>query len=254
VITRSTLHTARLGGVVASAGVLAATIVVAGALTPGYRPLVDAVSRLGSHDEPHAALLRFGLVLYGTFVLVGAGALGTVVPGRERVLAFTIGGFGVASIVAGLAPKDPPGSIHTLISRIHVDADIVGGAMLLAAMALVARCARLRVDRRAASFVLVFTTLGVVAFPFTWGAAPYGLIEIALLAIASTWLVTLALTRAPIGRQGASRVLVRLDGFDEEAACRRGERALPNDLLVQGAQPVAVSGDREVGNDPDNEP
>ena len=123
------MHTARLGGVVASAGVLATTIVVAGVLTPGYRPLVDAVSRLGSHDEPHASLLRAGLVLYGALVLTGAGALTRVTPGKERLLAFMIGTFGAASIVAGLAPKDPPGGTHTLISRIHVDADIVGGAM-----------------------------------------------------------------------------------------------------------------------------
>ena len=195
---RPAVCTARLGGVVASAGVLAATIVVTGLLTPGYRPLVDAVSRLGSRDEPHASLLRVGLVLYGMLVVAGAGALGRSLPGRERVLAFLVGGFGVASIVAGLAPKDPPGSTtHTLISRIHVDADIVGGAMLIAAMALVARCAHTRADRASALAVGVFTLSGVVVFPFTWGAAPYGLIELTLLATASVWLAGLA-TRALI--------------------------------------------------------
>jgi hypothetical membrane protein len=193
VSTRSALHSARLRGVVASSAVLTATVVAAGLVTPGYRPLVDAVSRLGSSDEPHASILRTGLVLYGALVLAGAGALGRVVPGRKRLLACLIGTFGVASVVAGLAPKDPPGSTHTLISRMHVDADIVGGAMLVAAMVLVARSARLPADRRTAWLALTLTTLGVIAFPFTWGAAPYGLIELLLLAIASTWLVALAL-------------------------------------------------------------
>ena len=53
-MTRPGLQSVRLGAVVASAFVLAATIAITGAFTPGYHPLVDAVSRLGSHDEPFA--------------------------------------------------------------------------------------------------------------------------------------------------------------------------------------------------------
>jgi hypothetical protein len=69
--------------------------------------------------------------------------------------------------------------------------------MLLAAMTLVARCAHTRADRASALGVGVFTLLGVIVFPFTWGAAPYGLIELLLLATASIWLAGLA-TRALI--------------------------------------------------------
>jgi hypothetical membrane protein len=192
VVTSPSLRTARLVAVIASAVVLATTIVVVGSLTPGYRPFVDAVSRLGSHDEPHASLMRAGLVLYGLLIMAGAGALADLVAAPRRLLSLMIGGYGAAAIVAGLAPKDPPGSVHTPASRVHVDADLVGGALLLAAMALVARCARMRADRASALVAGALTLVGVIAFPFTWGAAPYGLIELLLLALASTWLVTLA--------------------------------------------------------------
>ena len=233
--SRSALHSARLGGVVASAAVLTTTVVVAGIVTPGYRPLVDAVSRLGSSDEPHASILRTGLVLYGALVLAGAGALGRVVPGRERIVACLIGTFGVASVVASLAPKDPPGSTHTLVSRIHVDADIVGGAMLLAAMMLVARYARLRADRRTASIALTLTTLGVIAFPFTWGAAPYGLVELLLLATASTWLVALALRTGSFDPSFDSSAVLVADGVGDAVEVV-GPAVAVDDVVVERTQ------------------
>jgi hypothetical membrane protein len=189
---------ARLACIVASAGALWTSIIVVGAITPGYRPLADAVSRLGSPDEPHASLMRAGFVLFGLLVVAGAGALGEHASGKERPLACLIGGFGAAAIVAGLAPKDPPQSAHTLTSQIHVDATIVGGAMLLAAMALVARYGPRRTDRRIARTVGALTMLVVVVFPFTWGSAIYGLLELLLLALAVVWLVALALRASPV--------------------------------------------------------
>ena len=188
----TSFRAARLACIVASAGALWTTIIVVGALTPGYRPLADAVSRLGSPDEPHALLTRAGFVLYGLLVVAGASALGESAPGRERVLASLIVVFGAAAVVSGLAPKDPPRRAHTLTSQIHIDATIVGGAALLAAMALVARCARCRTDRRIACSVGALTSLIVVVFPFTWGSPVYGLLELLLLALAVAWLVTLA--------------------------------------------------------------
>jgi hypothetical membrane protein len=187
------LRTPRLACVFASAGALWTTIVCAAAITPGYRPFTDAVSRLGSPDEPHALLARAGFVLFGLLVVAGAGALGEHAPGKERVLAWLIGGFGAAAIMAGLASKDPPGSPHTFMSQIHVASTIVGGAALLAAMALVARHAPRRSDRRTSSTVAALTTIGVVVFPFTWGSTAYGLVELLLLALAVAWLVALAL-------------------------------------------------------------
>ena len=191
---------AALTCMLASAGALAATVVAAGILTPGYRPMADAVSRLGAPDEPHAFLMRAGFVLYGLLVSVGARALAEHVPGKQQLLSALIGGYGAAAIVAGLAPKDPPMSPHTFASEVHVASTIVGGAMLLTAMAVVARCASLRAERRSASGVLAFTSLGVVVFPFTWGSPFYGLVEILLLTLAETWLVTLAYHLRPRAR------------------------------------------------------
>ena len=121
--------------------VLAATIIVVGAMTPGYRPWADAVSRLASRDEPRRLLARAGLVSYGVLVVVGAGPLADREPQHRKPLAWLIVGFGRAGVVAGLVPKDPPWTPHTFTSSVHVASTIVGGAMLLAAMALVARFA-----------------------------------------------------------------------------------------------------------------
>lgn len=186
------MRTARLTCVIASAGAIGMTVLVVGALTPGYRPLADAVSRLASHDEPYALLARAGLVLYGLLVIAGAGPLGEHAPGKERLLAFLIGGYGAAAVVAGLAQKDPPKSAHSFTSQIHVASTLIGGAMLLAAMALVARYAPDRPDRRTATTIGALTTLGVVIFPFTWGSPIYGLVELLLLFLAVAWLVVLA--------------------------------------------------------------
>ena len=177
----------------ASAGVLAATIIGVGLLTPGYRPLTDAVSRLGESDEPFAAIWRSGFVVYGLLVIAGSTALGTYSPSRRRLLARLIGGFGATAIVAGLAPKDAPDAAHTLTSQVHVAATILGGTALLTAMALVARSAPKRGDRVTAAAIAIFSTIGVMVFPATWGTPLYGFIELGLLTFAATWLTILAL-------------------------------------------------------------
>jgi hypothetical membrane protein len=192
--SRAALVRVRLAAVVASAVVLTATIAVVGATTPGYRPWADAVSRLASRDEPHASLMRIGFVVYGVLVVVGARALGDLVPVKARLLGWLIAGYGFAAVVAGVAQKDPPGGPHTATSQIHVASTLVGGAALLAAMAVTARCAFRRADRNTAAIVGVTTMLGVVIFPFTWGSPIYGAIEIFLLGAATLWLATLART------------------------------------------------------------
>jgi hypothetical membrane protein len=185
----------RSASIVASAGTFVATIVGVGLITPGYRPWADAVSRLGSYDEPYALLWRAGFMLFGLLVVAGSAPLGPRVPGRERLLARLVGGFGAAAVVAGLAPKDPPGAVHTLVSQIHVASTLVGGSMLLTAMALVAQYAPRRTDRLTATRVLALTVLAVVVFPFTWGTPVYGVIELLMLTLAVAWLVTLAVDR-----------------------------------------------------------
>lgn len=190
------LRAVRRACIIASAVVLASTIIVVGALTPGYSQLAETVSRLGSRGQPHAILARVGLVLYGVLVVFGAGPLGARIPAKERLLVGLVGGYGAASVVTGLAPKDPAYGPHTLTSQIHVGAAIAGGAMLVAAMVLVARYAPRRRERVSAATVLGLALLGIAVFPFLWGTFVYGLVERALLALAVGWLVTLAVEPA----------------------------------------------------------
>src|SRR5262249_40296140 len=186
-------RTARLVGVAISPLVLLATLVVIGAATPGYRPWADAFSRLGSYDEPHAVLTRAAFVVYGLLVAAGARPLGRRGAARAPRLGVLVGGWGTAGVGAGIARKDPPGTPHTAASQIHVDATVVGGALVLAAMFLAARRASDATDRRVALAACVVTAVAAVAFPFTWGSVVYGIVELVMLATASVWLAQLAL-------------------------------------------------------------
>jgi hypothetical membrane protein len=186
------LRTTRLGCVVASAAVIGTAVVVIGAKTPGYSPMAETVSRLGSAGQPYASWMRAVFVLYGLLVLVGAAPLGEYAPSKERLLASAIGGYAAAAVAAGLAPKDPPQGVHTVASQVHVAATIVGGVMILVAMALVAHFASRRADRGTAIALGALTAVGVVVFRFSWGSAHYGLLERSFLALPVVWLAALA--------------------------------------------------------------
>jgi len=185
-------RTTRLACLVAGTGLLVVAVVVIGAMAPGYDPMTDTVSRLGSPGQPYAIWARTAFVLYGLLVLGGAAPLGDVAPTRRRSLTTAIAIYAAAAVVAGLARKDPPDVPSTFVSEVHVGATIVGGAGILFAMILVSRHAPLRVDRRLATVVAALTTVGVVVFRFSWGSALYGLIERSFLALAMLWLAALA--------------------------------------------------------------
>jgi hypothetical membrane protein len=185
-------ETRRVWCVVAALAVLVSTIVVVGLMTPGYRIWSDAVSRLGARDEPHRLLARAGLVCYGVLIVIGAHALGDRLPQYRRLLTRLVAGYGIAAIVAGIAPKDPPRTPHTPTSHVHVVATLVGGALLLSAMLLVLRRTHDEVTRRRAFVAFSASVVGVCVFPFTWGSPVYGVIEIALLLTGTIWLVDLA--------------------------------------------------------------
>jgi len=182
----------RLTGVIAATAALMVATIVLGAMAPGYRPMADTVSRLGSAGQPHALAMQAAFILYGLVVLAGAAPLGDAAATRERWLTAAVATYALAGVVAGLAPKDPPDVASTTASEVHVAATIVGGAAILLAMALVARHAPRRVDRRLAVVVGAGTAIGVVVFRFSWGSWFYGLVERSILALAMVWLVALA--------------------------------------------------------------
>jgi hypothetical protein len=190
---RSAAGCARLSGLV-----LALTVVAIGILTPGYRPAVDTVSRLGSPGQPYAAVARAGFVLYGLLVLAGTPA----VRGPRRL----VGAYGVAAIVAGLAPKDAAGAPHTPWSAIHVDAAVLGGVAIVAAMAVVAGDRSGPSWRRRSSLAAAaITVLAALAFRLCWGSPVYGLLERIVLAVPAVWVGSTAL--GGVGVLGVGHVL-----------------------------------------------
>ena len=178
----------------ASALVLAATTVALGASTPGYDPWAETISALGAPGRPHAVLARLSTVAYGLLVAAAAGPLAALVDGRGRgrVVSGAVLTFGGAGVVAGLAPKDPLAA-HAPMSQVHVAATVVGGAVILLAMALVACLSPSPRIRWTSSGGVLSAAALAAAFPTLWGAPVYGLVERALVAIPALWLSGLAL-------------------------------------------------------------
>lgn len=233
---------ARLLCVVASELVLGATIVVMGALTPGYSQWSETVSRLGSSGQPLAPLARAGLVLHGILVLVGATPLGDHGPGKERLLAGLISLYGMAAVTAGIAPKDAPLGPHTVINQIHIDATVVGGMGIVAAMVVVAACSPLASARLTSTLVAAFSVMAVIIFRFSWGSPIYGLIERVLLALTASWLVALALRAlSPGGAEELGEDLVRV----AVEALAAEPLAHPHDIAVHEVEALGV--EQQVG-------
>jgi hypothetical protein len=96
-----------------------------------------------------------------------------------------------------VAPKDQPGTAHTVVSQVHVAAAVLAGALAIGAMALVSRCGPTRATRHAAAAMALLTGLAAAIFKYTWGTQVYGISERALLGLGMCWISALA-TRALI--------------------------------------------------------
>jgi len=129
---------------------------------------------------------------YGLLVIAGASMLGHRVQRRGGALALLLALYGVACIVAGLAPKDQPG-VHTTASQVHVAATVVGGALAIGAMTLVARHGLTRRARRAAGVLALLTTMASVVLRCAWGTPVYGLCERVVLGLGMGWISVLAI-------------------------------------------------------------
>jgi hypothetical protein len=182
----------RLGCTAASVALFTGAVVVLGSLTPGYSQWSDAVSRLASPGEPWAVAARAVFAAYGLLIAAGASALRPYAGRRGQWLARCLVLYGVACVVAGVAPKDQPGAVHTLVSQVHVDASIGAGVLAIGAMVLVAACGPTRATRRAAAATAVATVVAAVFFRFTWGTGVYGVSERVLLTLGMCWISALA--------------------------------------------------------------
>jgi hypothetical protein len=100
--------------------------------------------------------------------------------------------YGMACVIAGVAPKDQPGAAHTAVSQMHVAAAVLAGALAIGAMALVSRCGLTLATRRAAVAMALLTALASGIFKYTWGTQMYGISERLLLGLGMCWISALA--------------------------------------------------------------
>jgi hypothetical protein len=190
-----TLHgwfRARLACAAASAGVFALAVIVIGSLTPGYDQWSDAVSRLASPGERWAIAARAAFAGYGLLVVAGASTLRQYAGRHGTTLALCLSLYGLACVIAGLAPKDQPGAPRTAVSQVHVAAAILAGALAIAAMTLVSRYGLTPASRRLSIAMALLTGLAAGIFKYTWGTRMYGISDRVLLCLGMCWNSALA--------------------------------------------------------------
>jgi hypothetical protein len=214
----------RLGCAASSAVVFALAVIVIGSRTSGYDQWSDPVSRLASPGEPWALAARAAFAAYGLLVVAGVSTLQQYAGHHRHMVVYCLTLYGVACVVAGVAPKDQPGTAHTVVSQLHVAAAVLAGALLIGAMTLVSRCGPTRATRRAAAAMALLTGLAAIIFRYTWGTQVYGISERILLALGMCWISALA-ARALIaitpdasrGRRGSGRFL-RMNGVETDVS------------------------------------
>jgi hypothetical membrane protein len=176
----------------AAAVLLGVTVLLTGALTPGYDHRYDTVSRLASPGQPFAMVVRAAIVAVGVLVALTARALRESAATYRRQVSLLIGVAGAAAVVVGVAPKDPPDVDPTTLSQLHVAASLIGAGALVAAMAYATWSSPHGVERRQSAASLTLIAIAGTAFPFTWGSVVYGLLQRVVLLTALAWLVALA--------------------------------------------------------------
>ena len=173
----------------AAAVLLGATVLLAGALTPGYDHRYDTVSRLASPGQPFAMVVRSAIVAVGVLVMLTARTVRESDATSRRLVSLLVGVAGVAAVVVGVAPKDPPDVAPTTISQLHVAASLLGVGALVAAMVHVARSSPDRVEERWSAASATLIVIAGAAFPLAWGTVVYGLLQRIILLTALAWLV-----------------------------------------------------------------
>lgn len=211
----------RVSALTAAAVLLGVTVLVTGALTPGYDHRYDTVSRLASPGQHFAMVVRSAIVAVGVLVTLTARTLRDSAAPYRRPVSLLVGVAGAAAVVVGLAPKDPPDVGPTTLSQLHVAASLIGVGALVAAMAYVTWSSPHRAERRRSAASLTLIVIAGTAFPLAWGSVVYGLLQRIILLTALAWLVAAARRnrrsggdardRPELARQALGDELVRPD-------------------------------------------
>jgi hypothetical membrane protein len=199
----------------AAAGLLGVTVVLTGALTPGYDHRYDTVSRLASPGQPFAMVVRSAIVAVGVLVTLTARALRNSAATYHRPLSLFVGVAGAAAVVVGVAPKDPPDVDPTTVSQLHVAASLIGVGALVAAMVYLTWSSPHRIERRHSAASLTLILIAGAAFPFAWGSVIYGLLQRVILLTALAWLVTTARRHSAGNGRGPEGVDVGVEDADQ---------------------------------------
>jgi len=131
------------GGIVGPAGFVAAWA-TAGALTEGYSPTHESISRLGAARAPKRRLMTAGFVCFGVGVPAYSVALRDSLGGRAWLAAMVTG---LATLGAGAFPLDN----STTVDRIHYGLAAVGSSSLALTPIVAAQTLSARGHDRAAA-------------------------------------------------------------------------------------------------------
>lgn len=205
------------------AGVLAPvvyvfTVVLGGALQPGYSHLAQAVSDLIAAGAPHKALLDPLLGLYNVLTLIAGWGVWRVVhaaPARRRTVGRLGAGLLIVEALLGLAtlffPEDagglgaigPTGTLHIVFAGLSSLATML--TMLLLGFWFQAGPARRRLGRYSfISVLVVFVSGGLAAYGVANGTPWAGLAERGAIGGFLQWLLVISwqLSAAEVERAG----------------------------------------------------
>jgi hypothetical membrane protein len=158
----------------------------AGALTPGYSPLTEPVSRLAAAGAPQRPLMNAGFLVFAAAMPISAIPFRSALPGRAW-LASVASGIATAAIAA--TPLGFSGRLDAAHALAAGSAYLTLVALPLAASGSLARSGRRRAARASAA-------LGLVAgacLAASMAAEPVGFFQRAGLTLIDVWIVATAL-------------------------------------------------------------
>jgi len=181
---------------VASVPVMAAFVVTATLLAPGYSHVSEAMSRLGTSIMPHPEIMNTGMMVYGLMVILFVLGLHRLFSRLRGASAFryclSLFGFGI--VLAGIFPMDLSEAGSTSLEGIlHASFTGLAYASLMLGVLLFARTvSRLKAWRRFSwATIGVVVLSGVIACLFFFGNfdAFSGLLQRLLFGVPALWLV-----------------------------------------------------------------